>query len=175
MYKYLSKSHPELVQDEYYRPHDTAVIEIPQKAPEGAIMRTESPFELLERVKKVSQEWVNPGHRKGSNTHNVSATISLKENDWDLAGEWMWENRKFYNGLSVLPYDGGTYVQAPFEDIKEETYFEMMESLMDIDLSKIIETEDNTDLSGELACAGGACEIDVDLTTISEKEETTNH
>ena len=175
MYKYLSKSHPELVQDEYYRPHDTAVIEIPQKAPEGAIMRTESPFELLERVKKVSQEWVNPGHRKGSNTHNVSATISLKENDWDLAGEWMWENRKFYNGLSVLPYDGGTYVQAPFEDIKEEVYSEMMESLMDIDLSKIIETEDNTDLSGELACAGGACEIDVDLSTISEKEETTNH
>jgi ribonucleoside-diphosphate reductase alpha chain len=171
MYKYLSKSHPELVQDEYYRPHDTAVIEIPQKAPEGAIMRTESPFELLERVKKVSQEWVNPGHRKGSNTHNVSATISLKENDWDLAGEWMWENRKFYNGLSVLPYDGGTYVQAPFEDIKEEVYSEMMESLMDIDLSKIIETEDNTDLSGELACAGGACEIDVDLSTISEKEE----
>ena len=169
MYKYLSKSHPELVQDEYYRPHDTAVIEIPQKAPEGAIMRTESPFELLERVKKVSQEWVNPGHRKGSNTHNVSATISLKENDWDLAGEWMWDNRKFYNGLSVLPYDGGTYVQAPFEDISEERYFEMMKSLMDIDLSKIIETEDNTDLSGELACAGGACEIDVDLSTMTEK------
>ena len=171
MYKYLSKSHPELVQDEYYRPHDTAVIEIPQKAPEGAIMRTESPFELLERVKKVSQEWVNPGHRKGSNTHNVSATISLKENDWDLAGEWMWENRKFYNGLSVLPYDGGTYVQAPFEDIKEEVYSEMMESLMDIDLSKIIETEDNTDLSGELACAGGACEIDVDLSTIFSRKK----
>jgi len=174
IYKHLAQFHPELVQDEYYRPHDTAVIEIPQKSPTGAILRTESPFDLLDRVKKVSQEWVNPGHRKGSNTHNVSATISLKENDWDLAGEWMWENRKFYNGLSVLPYDGGTYVQAPFEDIDEEKYFEMMDSLLDIDLSKIIETEDNTDLSGELACAGGACEIDIDLSTITEKEETTN-
>jgi len=174
IYRYLAQFHPELVQDEYYRPHDTAVIEIPQKSPTGAILRTESPFELLERVKKVSQEWVNPGHRKGSNTHNVSATISLKENDWDLAGEWMWENRKFYNGLSVLPYDGGSYVQAPFEDIDEEKYFEMMDSLLDIDLSKIVETEDNTDLSGELACAGGACEIDIDLSAIEQTEETTN-
>ena len=172
MYKYLSQSHPELVQDEYYRPHDTAVIEIPQKSPEGAILRTESPFELLERIKKVSKEWVNPGHRKGSNTHNVSATISLKEDDWDLAGEWMWENRKSYNGLSVLPYDGGSYVQAPFEDIKKEKYLEMMNSLMDIDLSKIVETEDNTDLSGELACAGGACEIDIDLSSIDKVEGT---
>ena len=174
IYGYLSQNHPELVQDEYYRPHDTAVIEIPQKSPTGAILRTESPFELLERVKKVSQEWVSPGHRKGSNTHNVSATISLKEEDWYLAGEWMWENRKFYNGLSVLPYDGGTYVQAPFEDITEEKYSEMMGSLLDVDLSKIVETEDNTDLSGELACAGGACEIDIDLSTIEQTEETTN-
>jgi len=170
MYYHLKNNHPELVQDEYYRPHDTAVIEVPQKAPEGAILRTESPFELLERVKKISQEWVLPGHRKGSNTHNVSATISLKDEDWELAGEWMWDNRKYYNGLSVLPYDGGTYIQSPFEDINEEKYTEMMESLTNVDLSKIIETEDNTDLSGELACAGGACEIDVDLSST----ETTN-
>ena len=46
----------------------------------------------------------------------------LKEEDWELAGEWMWENREYYNGLSVLPYDGGTYVQPPFEDITEEQY-----------------------------------------------------
>ena len=78
IYTYLSVNHPELVEDEYFRPHDTAVISIPQKAPEGAILRTESPFELLERVKRVATEWVRPGHRKGSNTHNVSATISSK-------------------------------------------------------------------------------------------------
>ena len=159
IYNYLAINHPELIEDEYFRPHDTAVISIPQKAPEGAIMRDESPFELLERIKKVATEWVKPGHRKGSNTHNVSATVSLKPEQWNFAGEWMWNNREHYNGLSVLPYDGGTYTQAPFEDISKSTYEYMMKSLTEIDLTNVTETEDNTDLSGELACAGGACEI----------------
>jgi ribonucleoside-diphosphate reductase alpha chain len=159
IYPYINDNHPELVQDEYFRPHDTAVIEIPQKAPDGAILRTESPFALLDRVKKVATHWVRGGHRKGSNTHNVSATISLKEKDWEYTGEWMWENREYYNGLSVLPYDGGTYIQAPFEDITKTKYKEMMKSLTNVDLSNVSEIEDNTNLSGELACAGGACEI----------------
>tara|TARA_R100000322_G_scaffold156214_1_gene115653 strand:+ start:2333 stop:4192 length:1860 start_codon:yes stop_codon:yes gene_type:complete len=159
IYQYLVSNHPELVEDEYFRPHDTAVIQVPQKAPEGSILRTESPFNTLERVKKVANEWVVSGHRAGSNTHNVSATISLKQEDWELAGEWMWTNRKHYNGLSVLPYDGGTYTQAPFEDITKEKYEEMMKSLAEVDLSSVIEVEDNTNLSGELACAGGSCEI----------------
>ena len=159
IYTYLNTEHPELIEDEFFRPHDTAVISIPQKSPEGSILRTESPFDTLERVKRVAQEWIRPGHRKGSNTHNVSATISLKENEWDKAGEWMWENKEHYNGLSVLPYDGGTYTQAPFEDIDEAKYNKMSKVLSDIDLTKVIEMDDNTDLSGELACAGGACEI----------------
>jgi ribonucleoside-triphosphate reductase len=159
IYKYLVENHPELIEDEFFRPHDTAVISIPQKAPTGAILRTESPFQLLERIKKVATEWVQPGHRKGSNTHNVSATVSLKTEEWEDAGEWMWENRKHYNGLSVLPYDGGSYTQAPFEDIDEGTYINKLQHLTNINLLNVIETEDNTDLSGELACAGGACEI----------------
>ena len=159
MYKYLVNNHPELIEDEYFRPHDTAVISIPQKAPEGAILRTESPFQLLERIKKIATEWVSPGHRSGSNTHNVSATVSLKTEEWETAGEWMWDNREHYNGLSVLPYDGGTYTQAPFEDIDVDKYDELMKTLTDVDLTKIIETDDETDLAGELACAGGACEI----------------
>ena len=159
IYQYLAMYHPELVEDEFFRPHDTAVISVPQKAPVGAILRTESPFQLLDRVKKITQEWVRPGHRTGSNTHNVSATISLKPEDWELAGEWMWENRDFYNGLSVLPYDGGSYIQAPFEDCTEEEYERLFSKLQSIDLSKVVELQDNTDLSGELACAGGACEI----------------
>jgi ribonucleoside-diphosphate reductase alpha chain len=159
IYQYLAMYHPELVEDEFFRPHDTAVISVPQKAPVGAILRTESPFQLLDRVKKITQEWVRPGHRTGSNTHNVSATISLKSEDWELAGEWMWENRDFYNGLSVLPYDGGSYIQAPFEDCTEEEYERLFSKLQSIDLSKVVELQDNTDLSGELACAGGACEI----------------
>ena len=159
IYTYLNAEHPELIEDEFFRPHDTAVISIPQKSPEGSILRTESPFDTLERVKRVAQEWIRPGHRKGSNTHNVSATISLKENEWDKAGEWMWDNKEHYNGLSVLPYDGGTYTQAPFEDISEAKYNKMSKVLSDVDLTKVIEIDDNTDLSGELACAGGACEI----------------
>ena len=159
IYTYLVNNHPELVEDCVFRSHDTAVISIPQSAPEGSILRTESPFALLERIKKVATEWVKPGHRTGSNTHNVSATVSLKEEDWEMAGQWMWENRDHYNGLSVLPYDGGTYTQAPFEDISKRKFNEMVKSLMDVDLSKVVEDDDNTNLSGELACAGGACEV----------------
>jgi len=159
IYPYLKENHPELVEDEYFRPHDTAVIGIPQKAPEGSILRNESPIQLLERVKRVQQEWIKPGHRSGSNAHNVSATISIREHEWPAVGEWMWENKDYYNGLSVLNYDGGTYIQAPFEDCTKDKYEDLMKTLHDVDLSKIVEVDDNTDLSGEAACAGGACEV----------------
>ena len=159
IYSYLAINHPELIEDEYFRPHDTAVISVPQKAPEGSILRHESALELLERVKWFSANWVKPGHRTGQNTHNISATVSIKEGEWEAVGEWMWENKKFYNGLSVLPYNGGTYIQAPFEDCDETKYNEMMKSLSDIDLSRVVVLVDNTDLSGEVACGGGACEI----------------
>jgi ribonucleoside-diphosphate reductase alpha chain len=120
IYSYLQENHPELIEDEYFSPHTTAVISIPQRAPKDAILRTESPFQLLERVKRVATEWIKPGHRTGNNTHNVSATISLREHEWDSAGTWMWENRQYYNGLSVLPFSDHTYKQAPFEDCTHE-------------------------------------------------------
>ena len=161
IYSYLEANHPELVEDEYFRPHDTAVITIPQRAPENAITRQESALQLLRRVKQVSEKWVKPGHQRGQNTHNVSATISIKDAEWIDVGEWMWDNHDYYNGLSVLPYDDNshTYVQAPFEDCSREKYEKMVETLKMVDLTKVVESEDNTDLQGELACAGGACEI----------------
>tara|TARA_Y100000592_G_scaffold26667_1_gene42246 strand:+ start:6153 stop:8009 length:1857 start_codon:yes stop_codon:yes gene_type:complete len=159
IYNYLVNNHPELVEDEYFRPHDTAVISVPQKSPEGAITRHESATDLLNRVRKVSQEWIRPGHGKGQNTHNVSATITIKADEWSAVGEWMWLNRKVYNGLSVLPHSDHTYRQAPFEDCTEEEYDKLLPSLTSVDLSKVSEEQDNTDLQGELACAGGACEI----------------
>ena len=158
IYHYLENNLPELIEDDKFIAN-TAVISIPQKAPEGAITRHESAFDLLERVKKVSKEWVRGGHHKGSNGHNVSATISIKDDEWDSVGEWMWENKEHYNGLSVLPYDGGTYVQAPFEDCTKETYESMLQLVKNVDLDLVIETEDETDLSGEIACGGGSCEI----------------
>tara|TARA_B100000900_G_scaffold414612_1_gene441753 strand:- start:366 stop:2222 length:1857 start_codon:yes stop_codon:yes gene_type:complete len=159
IYQYLVINHPELVEDEYFRPHDTAVISVPQRAPEGSITRHESALDLLERVKHVHLNWVKKGHRSGQNTNNVSATITIKSDEWEEVGEWMWENKNNYNGLSVLPYSDHTYIQAPFEDCDEETYNKLFTTLAVIDLDNVVEIEDNTDLKGEAACAGGACEI----------------
>ena len=159
IYTYLSINHPELLEDEFFRPHDTAVISVPQKAPEGAITRNETAQDLLERIKKVSQEWVKTGHKRGQNTHNISATVTVRENEWESVGQWMWDNRRAYNGLSVLPYSDHTYKQAPFEDCTQEEYEEMIQNLHNIDLTKVVEMDDNTNLAGELACSGGSCEV----------------
>ena len=159
IYTYLSIYHPELVEDEYFRPHDTAVISVPQRSPEGAILRDESALSLLKRVKKISEEWIKTGHRKGQNTHNVSATVSIRDSEWQDVGEWMWENRTVYNGLSVLPFSDHSYVQAPFETCSKETYEVLLKALTNVNLAKIIEDQDDTDLQGELACAGGLCEV----------------
>ena len=159
IYTHLQIYHPELVEDEFFRPHDTAVISVPQKAPEGSITRSEMSIELLERVKDVSASWVKSGHSRGQNTHNVSATITVREDNWGEVAEWMWENKNYYNGLSVLPYSEHTYKQAPFEDCDKKEYERLFATLQDLDVTKIIEIEDNTNLKGELACAGGACEI----------------
>jgi len=159
IYNYLLINHPELVKDEFFKPNIQAVIEVPQKAPDGAITRQESALDLLQRVSKVWKEWVKPGHRKGANKNNVSVTVTMKPEEWDDVGEWMWENRDNFTALSVLPYADHSYVQAPFEDITEEQYNEMVKSLHAINLDDIVEIADDTNLSGELACAGGACEI----------------
>ncbi len=159
IYTYLSLYHPELIEDDFFKPTIQAIISVPQRAPKGSIVRTENVLDLLERVKKFNIEWVKAGHRSGANTNNVSATISIKSDEWESVGEWMWNNKEYYNGLSVLPYDGHSYTQAPFEDITEDKFNEMVEHLNNIDLTKIVEFSDETNLQGELACASGNCEI----------------
>jgi ribonucleoside-diphosphate reductase alpha chain len=159
IYTYLSINHPELIEDEFFSPTTQAVVSVPQKAPEGAITRHEHVIDLLERVKLISEQWVKTGHVKGENTHNVSCTVSVKDKEWSLVGEWMWKNREAYNGLSVLPMDGGTYKQLPFEDISEEGYNKLVQNLNTVDLSKIVEIVDTTNLNDQAACAGGACEV----------------
>lgn len=160
IYRYLSQNHPELIEDEFFKPQQQAVVSVPIEAPAGSIFRNESALETLERVKKFSMEWVNSGHQKGENTHNVSATINIKDDEWETVGKWMWENRACYNGLSVLPFDGGQYKQAPHETISKEEYEKLSKSLTNVDLTKVIEEEDNTDLKGEIACAGGKCDLE---------------
>jgi ribonucleoside-triphosphate reductase len=176
---YMLVNHPELCEVDKLR-SDVLCVRIPMKAPEDAILRSESAIDLLERVKKFSQEWIKPGHKDGINTHNVSATISIDKNrkypsyidgkndrfeflvdEWEMVGQWMWDNKNFYNGLSVLPFNGGTYTQAPFEDCTEEEYNKRMTTLTNVDLTKVIEIDDNTAFTQDSACAGGKCEINV--------------
>jgi ribonucleoside-triphosphate reductase len=159
LYKYVKRHLPNLVEDDFLKPKQDAVLSIPQRAPEGAIYRSESALDLLERVKKIKQNWVVPGHRKGSNQHNVSVTVSVRDDEWDSVAEWMWENREIYNGISLLPYDGGSYIQAPFEEITEDKYNELYTYLKDIDLTKVKEDHDFTTPQQEPACSGGACEL----------------
>lgn len=159
IYTHLAIHHPELVEDDFFKPTIQAVISVPQSAPEGSILRTEDVIDMLERVKRFNTQWVKKGHRKGANTNNVSATVSIKEDEWEKVGQWMWENKETFNGLSVLPFFGGSYVQSPFEDITEEQFDEMVQHLHNIDLTQVVEFDDTTALMDQAACAGGACEI----------------
>lgn len=157
---YMMVNHPEMCEDDILRPNDTICVRIPVKAPEGSIFRTETAIDTLERVKKFAQEWILPGHISGDNTHNVSATISIKPDEWVIVGDWMWENRDVYNGLSVLPYDNGSYVQAPFEDITEEEYNKRIANLHSLDLTKVTEIEDHVEFGQTNACSGNSCNIE---------------
>ena len=159
IYNYLKVNHPELLEDDFFKPDQQAVISIPQQAPSDGILRHETSVELLERVKDIYNRWIVPAHNNGNNTHNVSCTVSVKEDEWEEVGKWMWDNRDYYNGLSVLPYFGGSYKQAPFEDIDKVTFKDLFNNLREVDLSGVVELIDNTNLTGELACAGGSCEI----------------
>jgi len=178
---YLIVNHPEIVEDDILRPQDTICVRIPIKAPSGSILRTETALDTLERVKKFATEWVKPGHLDGANSHNVSATISIDKtrtyiklnegenmyygtnyhhiDEWGKVGEWMWENKEYYNGLSVLPYFGGSYVQAPFQDITKEEYEKAVKNIQNIDLTKVMELDDTVNFGQAVACGGGACEI----------------
>ncbi|WP_276370086.1 hypothetical protein [Chryseolinea sp. H1M3-3] len=158
LYEYLKNNHPELIEDDLLNPRQGA-IRIPQRAPGNSIVRSESVMQLLERIKKFNTEWVRNGYRNGSNANNVSATVSIKNEDWQKVGTWMWENKASYNGLSVLPFDSGNYMQAPFEDITQQEFEILEKSLRALDLANVIEADDLTDLQAEAACAGGACAI----------------
>lgn len=159
IYSYLKKVVPELLEDEAFKPELEAVLSVPMKAPEGAVLRSESAIDFLERVKKVSKEWIVPGHRDGANTHNVSATVNIREEEWSNVGTWMWKNRDSYNGLSVLPHSDPNYAQLPFEECDELTYQRLSQYLKSIDLTEVKEYDDATALAEELSCQGGACTI----------------
>lgn len=158
--QYLMAKLPALIEDDAFDP-EQIVVSLPQKAPDGAITRdSESMSEFLERVARFNREWIAWGHHSGANRNNVSATVSVPEDAWDELRDWCWENRHDFTGISFLPYSDHSYVQAPFEACDEETYYDLMRYVEDIDLTEVIEWDDATNLSGELACSGpNGCEV----------------
>lgn len=157
--KYMMATVPTLVEQDVTN-EKQVVLSFPQKAPDGAVTRDESMLDFLERVKQVSVDWVATGHRRGVNKHNVSCTVSVKDDEWGQLSKWMWENQDHYNGISVLPFFGAVaYPQMPFEDITKEVYEEMLPYLNKIDINQVYEINgDAVNLASELACAGGVCE-----------------
>jgi ribonucleoside-diphosphate reductase alpha chain len=159
LYGYLASAAPGLVEDDLQKPQRDAFVVVPVKAPEGAQLRTEPAIDLMQRVTHVYDTWIVPGHRKGQNTNNVSTTVSVRPDEWDTVGNWVWENRNRFTAMAFLPYDGGVYTQAPFEDIMQTEYDARVQAIPPIDLSLVTEWQDATSLQSEPACAGGACAL----------------
>ena len=159
LYTYLNLYHPEMLEDDFFKPTLQSIVSVPQRAPEGSITRKESAMDLLERIKTINKNWIKPGHRKGSNMHNVSATVTIKQDEWPAVGEWLYENKDYFTALSFLPEDLGSYKQPPFSTITKEEFETAISSLHNVDLTKVIEMDDMTSLMDQQACAGSSCEI----------------
>ena len=136
------------------KPVSTTVFSFPMKAPKEAVTRTQmSSIEQLELWLTYQRHWCE---------HKPSVTISVKENEWLDVGAWVYEHFDEVSGISFLPFDGGTYVQAPYQDIDEKEYKEFltkMPSSVDWSLLQEFEKEDTTSGGRELACTAGVCEI----------------
>ena len=156
---YLSKTIPELVEPDLTSATGV-VVTIPQESPGNSITRDkETAMSALKRVLMYNRNWVIPGHRSGANRHNVSCTINPKPEEWAELRDAMWTHRDLYSGISLLPYDGGTYQQAPFQACDKETFEKYNAMVKEIDLKQVIENEDFTNRMDQVACAGGVCDI----------------
>ncbi|MDR0803884.1 MAG: hypothetical protein LBO08_02230 [Rickettsiales bacterium] len=160
LYSYMLKNFPDLIEDEKMNPTKNGVLSLVIKAPDGAVTRrNETALQFLERVKYIYNNWVVPGHNRGVNHNNVSCTCNLKNHEWDDVREWMWENRNFYTGISLLPYSDASYEQAPFEDTNEEVYKEFTNSHREFHLDEIEEEKNFVDFGAAVACGAGGCEL----------------
>ena len=132
----------------------TTVFSFPMKAPSGSVCRTDmTAIEQLEIWKTYAKHWCE---------HKPSVTISVKEEEWVPVGAWCWENFEYLSGVSFLPFSDHTYQQAPYQDIDEKTYKELVKAMpSSINWAKLkdFEKEDNTKGSQELACTAGVCEL----------------
>lgn len=134
----------------------TWVARFPIKSPEGSMTRDdEDSFMQMERYLSIMKGWCK------DRGHNQSATIYVKEGDWDRVGQWVWDHFDDIVGLSFLPYDGGNYKLAPYEEITEDEYLDAIQDFPDIEFSRLsdFETYDMGEGSSEIACTGGVCEL----------------
>ena len=158
LYQYLLDNAPAFLEDSRSKPR-TALFSIPLANPENGAYRDESALEALERIRLVQSNWITPGHVAGHNQHNVSATVSVRDHEWDDVKEWMWKYRETYAGITLIPFWGGEHPEAPNEAITEDEFNEMSSAFPELDFRNIEEFNDETNRQGELACAGGACEV----------------
>ena len=131
----------------------TWVISFPVKAPESAKFRNEmDALSQLEWYKKIQTNWCE---------HNQSITVYVKDNEWFDVGNWVYNNWDICIGVSFLPYDGGKYQQAPYEEITKEHYEKLLAKFPKIDYTMLAkyELEDNTEGAKVLACVGDRCEF----------------
>ena len=133
-----------------YKPTQTVVFSFPQKAPDGLVRDDVTPIKHLELWLTYQRFWCE---------HKPSVTISVEEKDWPSVGAWTWENFSEISGVSYLPYDGGTYRQAPYEECDEEVYNSLKASLPKINWEEFKENTDNVEGAQQLACSAGVCEI----------------
>jgi len=134
------------------KPHDTTVFSFPMKAPEGCITRDElDSFTHLKLWLTYQRHWCE---------HKPSVTVYVKEADWPEVGAWVWKNFDEISGISFLPWDGGSYKQAPYEEITEDMYGLLMTGMpKTIDWESFVEYDDNVEGAQQLACVAGVCEI----------------
>lgn len=180
VYRSLKHVIPWCLESDVIRPHDTAVLTLPMRSTsEAAIIRSqETAQQFLERVKEVFTYWITPGHRKGSNTNNISSTCNVRETERMEVIEWLFHNRDFYNGITVFPFDDSesVYKQLPFESIDEATFdsetakleqvrTQLMEMLVSWsgNSSQTVEEKvsEAIEMSVDLepACSGTSCEL----------------
>jgi ribonucleoside-diphosphate reductase alpha chain len=137
-------------EDCVYKPTQTTVFSFPQRAPDGLVRNDITPIAHLELWLTYQRHWCE---------HKPSVTISVAERDWPSVGAWTWDHFGEISGVSYLPYDGGTYRQAPYEECTEEEYNKLKASIPVVDWSQLKENTDNVEGAQMLACSAGVCEI----------------
>jgi ribonucleoside-diphosphate reductase alpha chain len=145
------------VEPDVMKPTSGQVFSFPTKAPAGSVFRDDrTAVEQLEMWKIYQLNWCE---------HKPSITVYVKDDEVMEVGAWVWKNFDICSGVSFLPHSNHSYQQAPYQEINEERYEELLAKMpKDVDWSKVgeYETEDNTSGTQTLACSSGSCEV-VDL------------